>query len=314
MSNHPDDNFHPPKDEDPFWTETAWFGFHVPERKLSGQVYPFFRPNQRVAACAVLIWNHQGGELNTALYARQVWHLPMPDSPLTNIQLPNGLHYECLEPRSHFRIKYQDPGGEDVGIDLEYKSIMEPNHDGHGHFDQAGRVTGTIRIDGEDIAVDCFGMRDRSWGRRLEFGRNTVKHGGQQLGYGFATADANHGFHVLGLDKGRGVCEIVHGYYLRDGKLERVRQGVREVLKRDPATGAQTAVRVTGVDDSGRSFEAVGQCANSFSYLMNPNVWVAACLTEWHFDGVKAWGEDHDNWTTHGYRRFFRSFFGYDKG
>ena len=40
---HPDDEFHPPTNDDPFWSETAWFAFSVPERKLAGWTYPFFR-------------------------------------------------------------------------------------------------------------------------------------------------------------------------------------------------------------------------------------------------------------------------------
>ena len=47
---HPDDEFHPPTSDDPYWTETCWFTFTVPERTLSGQLYPFFRPNQKVTS------------------------------------------------------------------------------------------------------------------------------------------------------------------------------------------------------------------------------------------------------------------------
>ena len=47
---HPDDRFHSPTPSDPYWTETCWFTLAVSERRLSGQLYPFFRPNQRVAA------------------------------------------------------------------------------------------------------------------------------------------------------------------------------------------------------------------------------------------------------------------------
>jgi hypothetical protein len=47
---HPDDELHPPASADPDWTETCWFTFAVPERRLSGQLYPFFRRNQNVAA------------------------------------------------------------------------------------------------------------------------------------------------------------------------------------------------------------------------------------------------------------------------
>ena len=50
MTTHPDDGFHPPTSDDPFWTETCWFTFAVPERRLSGQLYPFLRPNQGVTS------------------------------------------------------------------------------------------------------------------------------------------------------------------------------------------------------------------------------------------------------------------------
>ena len=30
------------------------------------------------------------------------------------------------------------------------------------------------------------------------------------------------------------------------------------------------------------------------------------CLFEWTFDGVTAWGEDHDNWSHPAIRRFHR--------
>jgi len=31
------------------------------------------------------------------------------------------------------------------------------------------------------------------------------------------------------------------------------------------------------------------------------------CLTEWTFDGLTAFGEDHDNWSATGIREFRRS-------
>lgn len=38
-----DDSFHRGSD-DPWWNESAWFGFMVPERELSGYVYMYHRP------------------------------------------------------------------------------------------------------------------------------------------------------------------------------------------------------------------------------------------------------------------------------
>jgi hypothetical protein len=311
MSTHPDDQFHPPKDDDPFWTETSWWTFAVPERKLSGQLYPFFRPNQKVAACAVYLWNDEGHQWNTALYARQTWHLPLVDQTLSDLKLANGLQYRCLEPRTKYELEYHDPDGDDVSVDLTFTAVLEPNHDGHGHLDQPGRIEGTVVLDGERIPVDCYGFRDRSWGRRGGFGRNMVTKGGHYAGYSFATASPADGFHALSFDRGSGEVEVVHGYLVQDGTFAKLQRGLREVLERDRATGYQTRVRIEAVDELGRALETEGTCVNKFGFLLNPNIWSVNCLTEWTFNGRTAWGEDHDNWTPVGYRRFYRDFLGY---
>ena len=37
----------------------------------------------------------------------------------------------------------------------------EPPYPKARHFDQSGRVTGTVTRDGDPIAVDCYAMRNR---------------------------------------------------------------------------------------------------------------------------------------------------------
>ncbi|MEE8320553.1 MAG: hypothetical protein V3R68_01785 [Gammaproteobacteria bacterium] len=54
-----DDNFHGLSD-DPWETETAWYSFHVPERKLGGWLYGFVRPNFGVCTAAVFLYDDQG--------------------------------------------------------------------------------------------------------------------------------------------------------------------------------------------------------------------------------------------------------------
>ena len=34
------------------------------------------------------------------------------------------------------------------------------------HFDQAGHVAGTMVLRGETVPIDCYSVRDRSWGPR----------------------------------------------------------------------------------------------------------------------------------------------------
>src|SRR5262249_44963190 len=84
---HVDDEFHPPTSDDPYWTETCWFTFTVPERRLSGQLYPFFRPNQRVCAGAAYLWDDKGNQAWNVIYGKNFWHLPLPDQPLSVITL-----------------------------------------------------------------------------------------------------------------------------------------------------------------------------------------------------------------------------------
>lgn len=42
------------------------------------------------------------------------------------------------------------------------------------HFDQVGHVVGTVELDGERVDVDCYAIRDRSWGPRTERGYRRV--------------------------------------------------------------------------------------------------------------------------------------------
>jgi ferredoxin len=86
-----DDEFHPPTSDDPEWTETCWFSFNVPERKLSGQLYPFFRPNLGVMAAGVYVWDDRGSQMWNARYVKNHWNLPIPDQPLSDITIANGI-------------------------------------------------------------------------------------------------------------------------------------------------------------------------------------------------------------------------------
>lgn len=192
---HPDDEFHPPTSDDPYWTETCWFTFTVPERMLSGQLYPFFRPNQNVAAGAAYFWDAKGSQPWNVLHGKNFWHLPLPDQPLSDIALPNGIRYRCVEPLTAYEIGYSDPdGGDEIDVALTFTAVAPPNYLGGSHLDQPGRYQGTIRLLDEEFEVDSFGFRDRSWGVRPQFGPGLAGSPAQCGGYSYATASADDGF------------------------------------------------------------------------------------------------------------------------
>jgi len=299
---HPDDEFHPPTTDDPFWTETCWFTFAVPGRRLSAQLYPFFRPNQGVCAAAAYAWDDTGDQPWNARYAKNFWHLPIPDQPLSDIALPNGIRYRCVEPMSVYELAYLDPDDGALEVELVFRGVCPPNRLGQSHLDQPGRYTGRIRLEGEDIDVDSFGMRDRSWGPRSQFGATLHSSGAVRGGYSYATASERDGVHAITMDFGGG-CIAIHGYVLRDGEYARVASGRREVLQR--RGGAPSSVALELTDERGRTLRAEGRPVNRIGLHLNPNLFTWNCLTEWTWDGGRGWGEDHDNWSAAGARRFF---------
>jgi hypothetical protein len=305
-SPHPDDEFHPATTDDPYWTETCWFTFTVPERRLSGQLYPFFRPNQGTAAGGAYFWDDTGHETYDCLYAKNFWHLPIPDRPLTDIELPNGIRYRCVEPQRVYEIGYDDPdGGDEIHVDLTFTAVLPPHYLGDKHVDQPGRYTGRIVLRGEEIPVDAYGFRDRSWGPRPQFGQGLTTSPARRGGYSYATASDRDAFHSITMDFGQGAISI-HGYLLRDGVWAKLARGRREVAERDPDTGWATRVVLEGEDELGRELHAEGRTRNRLGLFLNPNLFTVNCLTEWTFDGVTAWGEDHENFSAPEIRRFRR--------
>ena len=87
-----------------------------------------------------------------------------------------------------------------------FDAIMAPNPHPVGvapfvrgtHFDQAGHVTGEMVLHGERIPIDCFSVRDRSWGPRPQGRpeappgecRRHAHTGAGGIGYSFGTASA----------------------------------------------------------------------------------------------------------------------------
>ena len=306
---HPDDRFHPATGSDPFWTETCWFTFAVPERRLSGQLYPFFRPNQGVTSCGVFFWDDTGHELWSCRYAKNLWHLPLPpDADLADLTLESGLSYRCLEPLTQYALRYVDADDGRLEVDLRFDAIAVPNYLAGSHLDQPGRYTGQVMLDGERFEVDAYGFRDRSWGVRSQIGDTLSNSGAPRGGYSYATRSPESGFHAITMAFQNDEAIPIHGYLLRDGEYAKLvpGKGGREVLER--ATGdAPTRVRLSGEDERGRRFEAEGRCVNKLGVHLNPNLFSWNCLTQWSWEDGTAWGEDHDNWSATAATRFFRA-------
>lgn len=305
-----DEYFHE-RSDDPHWNESGWFSFMVPERRLSGMVYCYHRPNMGYSTGGFAAWDPTGDRYDDCL-----WYDLEQISPLAartemfDFTLPSGLTVACVEPLHEYRLHYKDDG---CDVDFTWRRARPPyspplpasqSQWGRNHYDQIGRMTGRVEVDGETIDVDGWSMRDHSWGPR--------KVAKDQRGrFVWAIASENDAFLVWASaaqppdrDPVVGVPErVVAGWYLRDGVVGNIVGGESFVHQRRP-DGAPLADRLRATDDLGRELVAEGRATNMITWPCYPTAyaWFAHC--EWEFDGHRAGGEEQE-WLPMGQRRNF---------
>lgn len=294
-----DDAFHVPESDDPWWTETVWFSWMVPERALLGYFYPAFRMNQGIQFGGILVVDDSATVPWELPVFEWSWHEPLDRAPdlLDARDLPAGMWLRCLEPGRVYRFGCDR---EEIELDLTYEALcrplltrQEPPFDHGAHIDQPGRVTGRLRLGDERIDVDCIAMRDRSWG---------VRRAGRQpkVGYDHATASAADGFLSISVDR-KGDDRVVRGYLLRDGVWSNLVEGRRTVLR--DAEHRPEEVVVEARDELGRTLRAVGRPVSRCVFNAYPHMFCWVSLTEWDVDGVCCFGEDQDVWHPATWRR-----------
>jgi hypothetical protein len=306
-----DDNWH---DHSAHWweTETAWFSFNVPERRVGGWLYTQVLAVQGVCKGGAWVWDDSP---RRALYEVNHSGLPFPDrGDLRRITFPNGNSLEVLEPLMKYRTVYSDPGSFEA--DLVHEGIMPPHSHPVGawpfwatrHFDQPMHVTGTIVLDGEEIAVDCYSVRDRSWGprpvgptppdKKLPPGalprpnpprRAKFPH---SVGYVFGIQGPGEAFLAFTDpwvdDTGTASDDLDAGYLLRDGRYAPLVQGFR-TIELAPGTQFIRAVHLEAVDTLGRELVADGELVAHHGE-QGPS---GTALFEWSWSGGRhGWGED----------------------
>lgn len=295
-----DDGLHVPATDDPWWTETCWFGFFVPERRLMGYFYPWFRPNLGVQAGGVVIWDESSWLPWTSRYHDYQWHLRAPAGvDLRNGVLGGGLSVHCTEALRGFDLAYRN---DDVDLDLHFAGIMDPHVVSRGeypftvatHLDQPGRVTGRLRLEGEEIPVDCFAMRDRSWGPRSDLK-------GTRVGYAYGTSDEETSFLAFSRHRRREDV-LTTGYLLQEGVAAKVTEGTQTVERDD--LGRPARVVIDGIDALGRPLEVEGWARNHLGLTAYPGMFTWCSLFEWEHGGRTAWGENQDVWDPARFRRF----------
>ena len=324
----PEDDAYHPLSDDPYETETNWWSFNIPERKIGCWLHTPYYPNRKSVTWRVFVWDDRGTDPAHMAYYRKVEEAAMPDRPdLRDITFPDGgYRLEMLEPAMKYRLTYEDPA-QGFALEFTHTGVHPPHRFQPGeppfmqtpHFDQLGHIEGVMTLKGERIAIDSYSVRDRTWGPRggpYTASRKTYasdaervrspggprwreverERGRGRIQYIFGHAGPDSGF--LGFVRvqdgdASGWAPMNTGWVLRDGEFGRIDPVQSRVINfRDPQTGWTDHMQVRAVDERGRTLEAEGFAVSR----MSESGYGTNSLMRWELDGKIGWGEDQDVW------------------
>jgi hypothetical protein len=295
-----DDGLHEAGDEF-YFNETYWFSFFSPRRGLGGWLYSGIRPNAGVTAGGCWIWDLYGTDPWEIPFFEQFnWLKPPARADAHQLVLPNGNTVTTVEPGITYDLSFDDR--DRLAARLRFTGVERPvplrpgtpPYPKASHFDQTGHVTGHLLLDGDRVDIDCYAMRDRSWGPRRERGYRSMAY--------TWLADAHTSLLTYSIpDSGEeGADSIYAGYLRRNGAVRYLTSGVRRV-RRDPDKHWITEVSMDVVDGDGQAFSAHGRAVSRMILPTATSVCVNS-LMEFTVDGETIHGEDQDVWPMNAWR------------
>jgi len=193
------DDFMHPNSGEPNFNESAYYNFYDPAARLGGFVRLGLRPNEGQGEMTICLYLPDGsaafmykrpevttndrfdaGGLSFAVQRPFVEHAIRYEGSCCFMARP----LELIDPRRAFS---ENPHAR-VTIELRYEGLSpgfggEPREErdgrwvsvkaekagqefARGHLEQHGRAVGRVVLDGREVAIDGFGLRDHSWGPR----------------------------------------------------------------------------------------------------------------------------------------------------
>ena len=305
-----DDLLHPEQNAavaDSSATETQYFGFSVGDEQIHGIGYLWHHPKLKTLTGGIYVWR---GIKPSLIYSELVdVRTHMSDAALANdlheYRLDNGYGVRVVEPLKRHHLTYEDPARQQR-VDLHFEALQPPVMFGDGkHFEQPMKVTGELVLRGKRYEVNCYNLRDRSWGKpRQETHQpfppyswvSAVFSPTFALNVGvFDQAENNRELTgAFALPKER---TLAGGWLQRDGKLARLVKVDKRVV-RTPEMVWPERIELDLVDELGRTVQLRGQMHAANSWPLGGNINFTICLIRWECEGEVTWGDCQEGiWT-----------------
>ena len=281
-------------------TETQYFGFSVPEEHIHAITYMWWHPNLKVCSGGLMVWQ---GVKDRAVDAELCdWRAFMSDKAIANdlheFRYDNGYGVKILEPNKRFHITYDAPTQKN-SVDITAEAVLPAVMFGDGlHFEQTMRMTGKLVLRGREYDVDCWNIRDRSWGKP----RPEDLMLRPPYSWMCATFSESFSFNCSVFDLAkynpsiRPELEVPEensltgGWIWRDGQLGRIVKAEKRAA-RGPGQTVPSTVDLWFEDEHGREIEARGTLVASCPAQPWNNTWMVINLFRWECDGQAGHGD-----------------------
>jgi hypothetical protein len=267
-------------------TETWYWGFNVPDARINCYAYCWVHPNLGVVSAGLFIY--QG--IKAQHLAAELFDMPaflsagiVGDG--ADIQVPNGLRLQVIDPLRHIHMTYRDPLRE-TEVDVHLTAVDEPIvRANNKHFEQVMRTRGRLVLRGERYEVDSYHVRDRSWGELRPEDHNPAPP------YNWVTGVLDDGARAFNVGSMEEVFK--DGWVRRDGRTIRLVHASKRV-EREPGTLRPTHIAIEMHDAEGGVHHVTGEVVAGLPWGGWHNMNCHLGLVQWELDGRVGWGDSMD--------------------
>ena len=288
-------------------TETQYFGFSVPEAGIHALCYLWHRPNLRIVTGGAWAWQ---GIKRTAVHSelfdmRTFMNDSFLENDLHDFRMVNGYGVKIIEPLQKFHMTYADEARGN-SIDLMHEAVAPAVMFGDGnHFEQAMKVTGELVLRGKRYEVNCYNIRDRSWGKPRQEDHTSLP----PTSWMTAVFNDDFALNCNVLDQASRDPEVPAelaipdertlsgGWIYRNGQVGCIVEAKKRVA-RAPETHLPTAIDLEVTDELDRQVKMTGRLVASCPWEAWGNVMMHISLMRWESEGQVTYGDCQEaHWT-----------------